>query len=220
MGEMDDLYRILQVDPIADPEVVEAAYRQLARKYHPDVYKEPDAHRRMQALNDAFAVLRDPLKRAAYDRQRAAARSGSGEAAMGANPPAPPAPTTPRARPPAGREAIRLRRQQIFELNTLVRQIQSEQQTYLAERRRHRTAIGALYLLGAVTVAVLTAALAPSAPNLTTGGTYAILAAAALLAVLGLTLIARDALGARTRREGIARLRRQIRQRRQELSGR
>lgn len=65
---MRDYYRILQVSRDADPEVIEKAYRVLARKRHPDVRPErADAHDAMIELNEAYAVLSDPVKRAAYD---------------------------------------------------------------------------------------------------------------------------------------------------------
>jgi len=66
--EVQDLYRILQVDPAAEPEVVEAAYRRLALKYHPDVSSAPDAAGRMRDLNMAYEVLGDQDRRAEYDR--------------------------------------------------------------------------------------------------------------------------------------------------------
>src|SRR5215472_10025828 len=62
------LYEILQVDPRAEPEVLEAAFRRLARKYHPDVSRTSDSVERMKELNAAYEVLRDPAKRADYDR--------------------------------------------------------------------------------------------------------------------------------------------------------
>jgi hypothetical protein len=61
------LYEILQVDPRAEPEVLEAAFRRLARKYHPDVSTTIDSVARMKELNAAYQVLRDPAKRADYD---------------------------------------------------------------------------------------------------------------------------------------------------------
>jgi len=64
-----DYYRILQVDPEADPDVVEAAYKRLARKYHPDLNPDPDANRRMQEINLAYEVLGDPQKRAEYHQR-------------------------------------------------------------------------------------------------------------------------------------------------------
>lgn len=64
---MPDYYEVLQVSPRAEPEVVRAAYRSLARKYHPD---HGGSGERMMALNDAWDVLGDPVRRAAYDATR------------------------------------------------------------------------------------------------------------------------------------------------------
>jgi hypothetical protein len=64
------MYRVLQVHPSAEPEVIEAAYRRLARKYHPDVNPDPGAAVRMRELSAAYDVLRDPARRAEYDRRR------------------------------------------------------------------------------------------------------------------------------------------------------
>ena len=66
--EFKDYYKTLGISPTANADEVKKAYRKLARKYHPDVSKEPDAVARMTALNEANAVLSDPEKRAAYDR--------------------------------------------------------------------------------------------------------------------------------------------------------
>lgn len=60
-----DWYAILQVHDSAEPEVIEAAYKRVVRKYHPDVNASPDATAIMQRLNDAYAVLSDPRKRSA-----------------------------------------------------------------------------------------------------------------------------------------------------------
>jgi hypothetical protein len=68
---LTDLYRVLQVDPSADAEVVEAAYRRLARKFHPDVSARADAEARIRELNSAYEVLGDAGRRAAYDARRA-----------------------------------------------------------------------------------------------------------------------------------------------------
>ncbi len=73
----EDLYKTLQVDPEADPEVIQAAYRRLARKFHPDVATGPEAAARMTAINEAWGVLRDPALRAAHDRERERRSSGS-----------------------------------------------------------------------------------------------------------------------------------------------
>lgn len=73
---MEDLYQTLQVDPGADPEVIDAAWRRLAHIYHPDGGEHPDAER-MTAVNRAHQILKDPHQRAEYDRQRAQARPPS-----------------------------------------------------------------------------------------------------------------------------------------------
>jgi curved DNA-binding protein CbpA len=65
-----DYYRILQVQPSAEHETIHAAYKRLSRKYHPDMNKSPDATRQMQDINEAYAVLSDPQKRAEYDRRK------------------------------------------------------------------------------------------------------------------------------------------------------
>lgn len=63
-----DLYRVLQVHPEADPEVIQAAYRRLAQRHHPDAAGGSES--RMAELNAAYAVLMDPVRRAEYDQQR------------------------------------------------------------------------------------------------------------------------------------------------------
>jgi curved DNA-binding protein CbpA len=66
-----DPYKTLQVDPEAEDEIIAAAYRRLARKYHPDVAASPEIAARMAAINAAWEVIGDPVRRAAFDRQRA-----------------------------------------------------------------------------------------------------------------------------------------------------
>ena len=70
MTSEPDYYEILQVSPRAEPDVIEAANRRLARKYHPDVNPGVDALQQMSELNRALDVLNDPRKRAEYDRRR------------------------------------------------------------------------------------------------------------------------------------------------------
>lgn len=65
---------MLQVDPTAEPEVVEASYRALSKKYHPDRNRNPGADSRMSQINSAYDVLRDPLKRQDYDQLRNSSR--------------------------------------------------------------------------------------------------------------------------------------------------
>ncbi len=67
-----DPYRVLQVDPEADDEIVQVVYRRLARMYHPDVTPGPEAAARMLEINAAMEILGDPIRREAYDRERAA----------------------------------------------------------------------------------------------------------------------------------------------------
>ena len=65
-----DHYRTLQVTRDADTEVIERAYKALSLKYHPDrvsAAQRPGATSRMQRINAAYAVLRDPARRKAYD---------------------------------------------------------------------------------------------------------------------------------------------------------
>jgi curved DNA-binding protein CbpA len=66
-----DPYKTLQVDSEAEDEVIAAAYRRLARKYHPDVATGAESARRMAALNVAWEQIGDPVRRAAFDRERA-----------------------------------------------------------------------------------------------------------------------------------------------------
>ena len=66
--EFKDYYATLGVDKTASADEIKKSYRKLARKFHPDVSKEPDAEKKMQALNEANAVLSDAEKRAAYDQ--------------------------------------------------------------------------------------------------------------------------------------------------------
>jgi len=71
-----DLYEVLGVAPSATADDLKAAYRELARQHNPDrartYIQKIAATRRMQAINAAYAVLRDPRRRAAYDAERAA----------------------------------------------------------------------------------------------------------------------------------------------------
>lgn len=68
--EGEDHYETLQVSPRADAEVIEAAYRVLARRLHPDRNPSPTATAAMAQLNAAWETLRDPVRRAAYDARR------------------------------------------------------------------------------------------------------------------------------------------------------
>lgn len=60
-------YKIMGVNEDASEKDIKMAYRKLARKYHPDISKEPDAEERFKEMGEAYEVLRDPAKRAEYD---------------------------------------------------------------------------------------------------------------------------------------------------------
>jgi curved DNA-binding protein CbpA len=67
-------YRVLMVDPSADADIIHTVYRRLAQRYHPDADPSPAAAARMKEINEAYATLREPGKRAAYNAQLAARR--------------------------------------------------------------------------------------------------------------------------------------------------
>jgi curved DNA-binding protein CbpA len=86
----ENLYRIVQVDPSAEGEVVDAAYRRLARKYHPDSGGDSADEERMRSLNRAYEVLSDPAKRRDYDSSLAPQRGPAATREVARDAPGPP----------------------------------------------------------------------------------------------------------------------------------
>ncbi len=74
--EFRDYYKIMGVARDATQDEIKRAYRKLARKYHPDVSKEPDAEKHFKEVGEAYEVLKDPEKRAAYDQLGANWKAG------------------------------------------------------------------------------------------------------------------------------------------------
>jgi len=66
--EFKDYYKVMGLTKTASQDEIKRAYRKLARKYHPDVSKETNAEERFKDLGEAYEVLKDPEKRAAYDQ--------------------------------------------------------------------------------------------------------------------------------------------------------
>ncbi|MFS1523321.1 DnaJ C-terminal domain-containing protein [Microbulbifer sp. 2304DJ12-6] len=74
--EYKDYYKILGLERGADQAEIKRAYRKLARKYHPDVSSEEHGEEHFKEVNEAYEVLKDPEKRAAYDQLGAGYQSG------------------------------------------------------------------------------------------------------------------------------------------------
>ena len=68
MVEYRDYYGTLGVEKNASQADIQRAYRKLARKYHPDINKDPAAEARFKQIGEAYEVLKDPEKRAKYDQ--------------------------------------------------------------------------------------------------------------------------------------------------------
>ena len=84
--EFKDYYKILGVDADADGKAIKAAYRRLARKYHPDVSAEENAEHQFKEVSEAYEVLKDKDKRAEYDMLRQHGGAGAFEPPPGWQP--------------------------------------------------------------------------------------------------------------------------------------
>jgi curved DNA-binding protein len=84
--EFKDYYQILGVAKDATKEEVQKAYRKLARKYHPDVNKTPEAESRFKEIGEAYEALKDPEKRKRYDQFGAAWKNAQARGGGGAPP--------------------------------------------------------------------------------------------------------------------------------------
>src|SRR5690625_5022776 len=78
-----DYYEVLGVGKDATPEEIRKAYRKLARKYHPDVNKEPDAEGKFKEAKEAYETLSNEQKRAQYDQFGHAGAQGQGFGGFG-----------------------------------------------------------------------------------------------------------------------------------------
>jgi DnaJ-class molecular chaperone len=99
-GPSPDYYAVLQIPRSASQQEIARAYRALMRSHHPDVASGDTAPGELQLIMQAFAVLRNPKRRAAYDREISRAAAAGETAGKSQNIPRPrgPAPGTPAAR--------------------------------------------------------------------------------------------------------------------------
>lgn len=88
-----DYYKLLQVRPSAKQEAIKAAHHRLAKKFHPDINRDPSANQRMKDINESYYILGDIEKRRRYDE---AWLQNKQAIAAKAEPRTPPKPETPK----------------------------------------------------------------------------------------------------------------------------
>ncbi|MEI7884581.1 MAG: DnaJ C-terminal domain-containing protein [Clostridia bacterium] len=81
--EYKDYYKILGIDKNASPADLQKAYKKLAKKYHPDLNKSPEAEAKFKELNEANEVLKDPEKRTRYDQLGSNWQAGANQGDFG-----------------------------------------------------------------------------------------------------------------------------------------
>ena len=101
---------MLDVAPTATPEEIKKRYRELARRYHPDVNPDPSASHRIKAINEAYHMLNDPDRRSVYDAHRTLNQAAASRTSSSSQTSAPPrsassSSKTPPPRPQASRPA-------------------------------------------------------------------------------------------------------------------
>src|SRR5699024_12415472 len=67
-GTKRDYYEVIGLEKGASDDEIKKAYRKLSKKYHPDINKEADAEEKFKEVSEAYEVLSDPQKKAAYDQ--------------------------------------------------------------------------------------------------------------------------------------------------------